>query len=237
MTLGNLGLKNKVDAFSRLGRDATTSDEQYRVLYFRLDISGWNSAFREESCKSVTEFLHSIHGTEFYATVMPAFQHTSFYAPTGVGCEWWEGQMGGIEGLHQYTSVVLYEAALRLTLEQLGFKAETLVRGDDWIAAIHIPGQTLKSQGFPKVVHEIKTALKAACSSIGQTMKFTESFASPNLYSFGKTFILNGVWASSLLRKGAKVHPFDNSILPTLFESVGSIFSTNSTWTLSSHFN
>ena len=74
-------------------------------------------------------------------------------------------------------------------------------------------------------MHDRKTALKAACVSIRQKMKFTESFASPHLYSFGKTFILNSIWASSLLKKGAKIHPFDNSILPTLFESMGSIFS------------
>ena len=165
MTLGDLELKNKVDTFARLGRDAEKSEDQYRVLFFRLDISGWNSAFREESCQPVTDLLDSIHGTGFYSTVMPAFQHTFFYAPTGVSCETWEGQQGGIEGLHQYTWVVLYEAPLRLTLEQLGFKAETLVRGDDWIAAIHIPGQTLKTQGFPQVVHEIKTALKNASSN------------------------------------------------------------------------
>ena len=200
-------------------------DEQFRVLFFRLDISGWNSAFRDKSCVLVTSLLDKIHGSGFYATVMPAFQNTSFYAPTGTGCEHWDGQQGGIEGLHQYTWVILYEAALHLTLEQLGFKAETLVRGDDWIAAIHIPRKTLSYQGFPFVVQSVKEALKSACNAIGQTMKYTESFASPHLYSFGKTFILKGVWGSLLLKKGGKIHPFDNSILPTVFESVGAIYS------------
>ena len=57
------------------------------------------------------------------------------------------------------------------------------------------------------------------------TILNTESFASPHLYSFGKTFILKGVWGSLLLKKGDKIHPFDNSILPTMFESIGSIYS------------
>ena len=221
----DLDLKNRVDAFSKLGQDAEVLEEQYRVLFFRLDISGWNSAFREESCSLVTSLLDRIHGSGFYSTVMPAFQHTAFYAPTGTGCEHWDGQLGGIEGLHQYTWVNLYEAALRLTLEQLGFKAETLVRGDDWVAAIHIPRKTLANQGYPFVVQSVKTALQTACDAIEQKMKYTESFASPHLYSFGKTFILKGVWGSLLLKKGAKIHPFDNSILPTLFESIGSIYS------------
>ena len=55
-------------------------------------------------------------------------------------------------------------------------------------------------------------------------MKYTESFASPHLY-FWQPFILKGVWGSSLLKKGAKLHSFDNSILPTVFESFGTIYS------------
>ena len=62
-----------------------------------------------------------------------------------IGTDSW----GGIEGLHQYTWVILYEAALRLTLEQLEFKAETLVRGDDWVAAIHIPRKALENRDTP----------------------------------------------------------------------------------------
>ena len=89
---------------------------------------------------------------------MLAFEKTAFYVPTGTGCESWSGQLGGIEGLHQYTWVVLYGAALRLTLEQVGFKAETLVRGDDWIAAIHVPNQALIAKGFPAVVELVKRA-------------------------------------------------------------------------------
>ena len=91
MTLRDLELKNRVDAFSRLGQDAKCKDEQYRVLYFRFDISGWNSLFREESCSMVTTLLDQIHGSRFYSTVMPAFQHIAFYAPTRTGCESWEG--------------------------------------------------------------------------------------------------------------------------------------------------
>ena len=78
MTLGDLELKNRVDSFSKLGQEAEVLDEQYRVLFFRLDISGWNSAFREESCSLVTSLLDRIHGSGFYSTIMPAFQHTAF---------------------------------------------------------------------------------------------------------------------------------------------------------------
>ena len=95
MTLGDLDLKNRVDAFSKLGQDAELLDEQYRVLFFRLDISGWNSTFREESCSLITTLLDKIHGSGFYSTLMPAFQNTAFYAPTGTGCEHWSGQQGG----------------------------------------------------------------------------------------------------------------------------------------------
>ena len=42
------------------------------------------------------------------------------------------------------------------------------------------------SQGFP-------AAAKDACNSKGQKIKYTYSFASPSLYSFGKTVILNGI--------------------------------------------
>ena len=68
MTLGDLDLKNQVDAFSKLGQDAEVLEEQYRVLFFRLDISGWNSAFRDESCSLVTSLLDKIHWSGFYST-------------------------------------------------------------------------------------------------------------------------------------------------------------------------
>ena len=113
MTSSDLELKNRVNAFARLGRDAEKDDEQYHVWFFRLDISGWNSVFRDENCGSVTDLLDQIHGTGFYSTVMPAFQNTAFFAPTGTGCKDWDGQQGGMEELYQY--------ALRLSLEQLGF--------------------------------------------------------------------------------------------------------------------
>ena len=111
MTLSALDYDKKLDTFGQLGRQKNPAT---KTIFLKLDISGWNSAFREETCSLTATFLDNVFGDTYYRDFMKIFQMTSFYAPAGTGTRSWEGQLGGVEGLHQYTWVVVYEVALRL---------------------------------------------------------------------------------------------------------------------------
>ena len=56
-------------------------------------------------------------------------------------------------------------------------------------------------------------------------MNIIESFVSTLVASFSKEYYIEGIKAPLTVNKGAKVHPFDNNILPTRNESVAATFS------------
>lgn len=99
---------------------------------------------------------------------MDVFGETEFYAPSGESTHSWTGQGGGVEGLHQYIWVSLYDAVIRLKLIEIGFKSHTMIKGDDFIAAVQIPKTFIASQGLDHVVDLIKLSLKEACLNIGK---------------------------------------------------------------------
>lgn len=208
MTPSHIELVKKMYAFRRL-QDKTSA---CRTVFFKVDCSKWNNRFSHGGTNFTRSFLNDIYGAQYWTNMMQAFMNTDYYAPTLSGCYKWSGQFGGIEGLQQNRWMISYGPGMALALERLGYMYSTMKKGDDWISAVQIPKDRIAAhpEGITGVCNE---------------MNNIESFYSSSLISFSKEFQLQDTWGSNLLKKGSKIHPFDNSILPTTTDSVASIFS------------
>ena len=68
---------------------------------------------------------------------MRDFQQMHFYANRSKVFYAWIRQSGGNDGLHQYSWVIIYEMALQHALQEAGYTAYILVKGDTFIPELH----------------------------------------------------------------------------------------------------
>ena len=73
MTLSALAYEKEFDTFGQLGMQ---DNENFTTVFIKLDISGWNAAFRQETCSVTAMFLDSIFGERFYEKFMMVFEQT-----------------------------------------------------------------------------------------------------------------------------------------------------------------
>ena len=86
--------------------------------------------------------------------------------------------------------MITYDAALWLKLTEFGFKSHTLIKGDNFIAAVLIPASFIQSQGIDDVVDLIKQSLREACTFIGQAMNVIENCVSTTVAYFSMEYYI-----------------------------------------------
>lgn len=140
MTVGELSLLEKMYAY----RTLCNSCAGYTTLYINLDASSWNNHFQRgtvDNPMSIT--LDRLFGTSIFSKTRLAYEKTFFFVPDEECTYHWDGQLGGIDGLNQYTQVIAYLGQIRVAMDGLGFKYHILCKEDDVRIMVLVPPEIL----------------------------------------------------------------------------------------------
>nr|WPR16563.1 MAG: RNA-dependent RNA polymerase [Hemiptera chuvirus 2] len=222
MTLDELGILHKLLNFRRIHK----AYKAYTPLYLVIDASGWNNMFRHETVAPVTEAtLDKIFDTGIFSKTMLAYEHTMFYVPDHEGTWYWQGQLGGIEGLNQYTWDVVYLAQIRAALEGFGLDPILFAKGDDLRAVLLIPPKMLETRSVNDIRLEIVRLIKDKMASLGHVINVTESYGSTKYFAFSKAASIGMIEMPQTYRKIEKCYGANNAFLPFLDDYIASSFS------------
>lgn len=222
MTLSELDILRKLSAY----RNILEAYPGHKVIYIVIDASKWNNRQRHAVISPLADaLLDPLYNTRIFAKTQEAFHKTFVYVPDESSVQYWEGQEGGIEGLHQYTWDVAYLAAIRSTLHDEDHAMFPLVKGDDLRLAVII------SPGSPdfKQIDLLKDRLVAKIShrsrALGHKIKVEESYGSSKYFSFSKAASVGQICLPQGCRKIQKAYGASNAFLMFLDSFIGAAFS------------
>lgn len=222
MTLSELEILQRLLNFRRIGK----AYKSYEPLYIVIDASKWNNRFRTETVNPVAaNLLDNVFDCHFFKHVMPVFEHTLVYVPDNSEIWWWWGQLGGIEGHHQYLWDVVYLAQIRSAIEGCGFDPILFVKGDDLRAVIMIPPNILKHKTKEDIRVEVVQAIKDNIKKLGHDINVNESYGSSKYFAFSKAASVGLIELPQTFRKVEKCYGANNAFIPFLDEYVGSSYS------------
>lgn len=223
MTQDELGIMRKLLSFRYFGN---IYPEHY-LYQISFDFSKWNNNFRRESVDVPgAHILDRWFGTNIYGKTMQAYEESLIYLREENFTRYWEGQLGGIEGLNQDTWSFLFLGGIKHALDEAGFKYQVTVKGDDVRAVIAVPESQIENeQDFGRIRDIILTRLQELCTSMGWQLNPQESFVSLTLIATSKQYQIRHTWLPAASKKIMKMMSLSNLLFPTLEELVGSIFS------------
>lgn len=202
------------------------------VLQVSFDFSKWNNNMRHQSIDiPAARILDRWFGVNIYNKTMRMYENALIYYADGNKQRFWEGQLGGIEGLNQATWSYVFLGGIKNALEELGLVYQLTVKGDDVRAAIVVPKKTLREGEAIKVSIErtrnhILRALEQLCQQMGWELKPEESFVSLSLVATSKQYQVNDTWLPSSCKKMMKCMSLSELMFPTLEDIISNIFST-----------
>lgn len=223
LTSGDMEYARKIEAF----KNWRTIKPGFRVAYVNFDASGWCYTFREGStvppCREVFDRVYGVHA---FSKIMQCFGQTHFYSSEGDTNLVYHGQLGGIQGLHQFTWDAVYIPQMARELRKQGLEFHILCKGDDFRAAVLVPdSQCPTDEAFAAKVEELKVEVcEAASRNFGYKIKATDSYASESVMVFSKRIYVKGVELSQVFRMGAKIHGTQDMTLDSLDSRVANIF-------------
>ncbi|QPB73966.1 RdRp [hymenopteran chu-related virus 123] len=199
----------------------------HKLIQVSFDFSKWNNNMREESIDAPAQVtLDKWFGRKFHGKTMRAYKSTLFYYKDMLRSEFWEGQLGGIEGLNQATWSLLFLCGIKQALEGLGVTYQLTVKGDDVRAALVIPESEFQAQGVIRIRDNILSQLSILCNDMGWQLNPHECFVSLSVIATSKQYQVNDTFLPSGAKKMLKMESLSNLIFPTTEDMVASIFST-----------
>ncbi|APG78798.1 RNA-dependent RNA polymerase [Hubei myriapoda virus 8] len=199
----------------------------HRIIQISIDFEAWNNYFRHQVMSpSWRAIIDGWYGVTYYHSLMRGFENTFYIHPNDTEFHYWYGQRGGIEGLIQYSWELVFVGMITETMERLGYPYHMLSNGDDCRLAIAIPEFEMADNPAGRV-HELKVELERATSKYGLKVKISETYSSEKLIAFGKIYQCNRAWMPSILKRGAKIHGFGNTIIPFQDQRIASCYSNS----------
>lgn len=222
MAIGEIDLNKKLMAFRRI----LSAYKGYKVLRINVDASSWNNRFRDETVRPVmAETLDKVFDYPIFSRTHEAFEHTLFYVDDEIRPAYWDGQLGGIEGLNQDTWVVTYIGQIKVALQEFDFQHHILCKGDDLRVIVLIPPTYHEHNSMPELKARILDQLQKIGSNFGHTIKVDDSYGSESYFAFSKSASVGTIELPQVFRKIQKCYGANNAFLPSLDEFVGSTFS------------
>nr|UDL14020.1 MAG: L protein [Scaldis River bee virus] len=199
----------------------------HKLIQVSFDFSKWNNNMREESIDvPAQETLDKWFGRKIHGKTMKAYKSTLFYYKDMLRSEFWDGQLGGIEGLNQATWSLIFLCGIKQALEGLGVTYQLTVKGDDVRAALVIPESEFQAQGVIRIRDNILNQLSYLCNDMGWQLNPHECFVSLSVIATSKQYQVNDTFLPSGAKKMLKMESLSNLIFPTTEDMVASIFST-----------
>lgn len=203
------------------------------VFQVSFDFSKWNNNMRSASIDvPALRILDAWFGTKIYGKTMKAYENALVYYADSNTRRYWDGQLGGIEGLNQATWSFIFVGGIKSALEKLGVLCQISVKGDDVRAALIVPNRNIRrgiprSEALHQKKNEILHELEVLCHQMGWELKPEESFVSLSVIATSKQYQVNDTWLPAASKKIMKAMSLSNVLFPTLEDIIGSIYSNS----------
>ncbi|QIH31161.1 polymerase [Hancheng leafhopper mivirus] len=200
----------------------------HTLMQVSFDFSKWNNNMRSASIDvPAGAVLDPWFGVHLYCKTMMAYENALVYYTDQHRTRYWEGQLGGIEGLNQATWSLFFLGGIKHMLEERGLIYQVTVKGDDVRAAIAVPNSQLKDQhSIESMKNNILNDLSLLCQRMGWELNPHECFVSLSVIATSKQYQVNNTWLPASTKKAMKMASLSNLVFPTLEDVVSSIFST-----------
>nr|UYL95473.1 MAG: polymerase [Xining Chuvi tick virus 1] len=223
MTLNELALAKKIQSL----RNLKAMYPNHRVVKINFDATAWNNKFRAETVDHVmAHTLDAVYDVSLFCKTQAAFEKSLVYVPDELHTTYWEGQLGGIEGLNQDTWVLVYLAQIKKAFADVRYIYHLLAKGDDLRACVPIPAFLVDNTTMNDQVKDLVERVSSAAEEFGHEIKVTDSYASEVLLTFSKTVYLDNLTLPYTFRKIQKCYGINNSFLPVLDDFVAASYST-----------
>lgn len=207
MTLSELQKMQKLYTLSRIGALKTG----VIPIFISVDVEAWNNNFRRSVCEPVgREFFNKIFGVPYFQNVMDTFENSLITVTDGLLEYYWDGQLGGIEGLFQKYWTWMYESVAARVADVTGYPNFIMVNGDDLRVVLLVPKSDFEGKDTLEFVKTIAMNFEKNYSLFGFKLKIQETYFSTNYLGFGKIYVHDGHFCSNTLKKGAKLHGLAN---------------------------
>uniref|UniRef100_A0AAT9JPX4 RNA-directed RNA polymerase n=1 Tax=Blatta orientalis aliusvirus 1 TaxID=3133477 RepID=A0AAT9JPX4_9VIRU len=198
----------------------------HTMFQVSFDFSKWNNNFRSASVAPTGyNILDRWFGTQLWGRTMQAFENALVYYKDKYYSRFWDGQLGGIEGLNQATWSYVFMGGVKSALEQIGAIYQLTVKGDDVRAAIAVPNIQVAQEGFEGMKNRILLQLQRLCTDMGWDLNPNETFVSLSIIATSKQYQANDTWLPASMKKVMKMMSHSNLVFPTLEDTIASVFS------------
>ncbi|QGW51122.1 polymerase [Karukera tick virus] len=222
MTLGEISLAKKLVGFRNLGR----AYPGYTRLTLSVDSSSWNNRFRHKAVAPVANaVLDSAYGTKIFQKTHLAYEKSFIYVPDADKIYYWDGQLGGIEGLNQDTWVYIYLQQMKVCMEGLPYPYYLLCKGDDLRVSIMVPPEVMAKKTLDVIKQEILTHVSERGKLFGHVIKVEDSYVSEHYFAYSKDAYVKGVEQPQTFRKIQKCYGANNAFLTTPDDYIASSYS------------
>lgn len=210
---------------------------QFVYAIVSLDFNKFNQRWRAESTNPIFSIYDQLFGTPGLYTFSHEFFEKSFFY---LSSRWklplsltWNGQGGGCEGLRQKGWTAVIVSALAANEYETGIPSHIIGQGDNQviIVSIRVPTDQMTPEEFlEKHPDMISRQLRAYLSNLekltkgcGMDLKLEESWISTKFMNYGKEIIIEGSYASNVLKKIGRAYHDVSEMYPTLLVRVASI--------------
>lgn len=223
MTPNELQMIQKLYSFRKIGQLYKHST----TLQVSFDFSKWNNNMRHESIDiPAGQIFDRWFNTRIYGKTMQAYQQMLYYYCNKDFKSYWEGQLGGIEGLNQATWSAIFIGGIKQAIEGAGQIYQLTVKGDDVRAAIVIRDDMLRRHDLQAVKDDIMQRIQRLCHAMGWQLNPHESFISITTICTSKQYQVNDTWLPAASKKMMKAESLANLVFPTLEDIISNIYST-----------
>ncbi len=241
MTSDETSLTNRLISLTTRSR---SHDSPHISVVINIDFEKWNLQWRIKSTEYVFSLLDSLFGRpNLYTYSHEFFKESMFYLvsrlnpPDNVSFAnrnnppesdmLWYNDESGKEGIRQKGWTLITIGALLYVESITGITGIITGQGDNQVIVASFPLDKSASSDLTlkERVSDYMGTLIQTFERIGLPIKAEESWCSTSLFAYGKDLIHKAAYLPMVLKKLARVMPDTNDLLPTLTNSLSTIFS------------
>jgi len=222
LVLSELSLMKKLHVFSKM----RFHGGGLSYLTLSLDVTAWNNNFTTTTVGPVMAgTIDEILGNKLFSRAHHAFENTLYYTEAKGGNLYWEGQLGGIEGLMQEVWMITYIHQIKYALRDCPYENQILCKGDDVRIRFLVPDSDKEESGMENIAAGLRGQLEEGLKVFGHSLKVNESYASTSVMAFSKKIYVHELAMPSSFRQIQKTYGANNAFLPTLEDYIAAAYS------------
>lgn len=212
------------------------------TLFAEIDLSKWNSCWRELVVHKVGDTLDELFGLpgvytfahEFYEACMMVVRTREdipddIHSPNPIESDLlWYNHLGGTEGIIQKHWTTITLAIIYGALRNMPFSWTLSGQGDNQVLSIAFKSDGVRShkEQLTEVRDTVLDLITKEFAKVNQTVKPEECLESTRVITYSKDVFVNGVYYPTSLKFHSRLFPQCAQDFPSVRTAIGAIFST-----------